>query len=400
MNWGLLKVFLPFALADFLGSFFGSVMGLLSLYIIPEMHLSGVTLGATFSSSLLISLIMPLPLGSLIDYYGPRRVQGVLFLIATTGMAVFAGAQHPWSLFAGQALISMGLSGGLIAGFKSVRPYIHPDKIPLFDGIVLGLGVAGGMVATIPTEMMLHVLSWRELLFGWMIITALMAIWFFFKAPNPPRDENKAPNLKEQFIQNKFIFKSGYFWRIVFLVCFAYGSKIAFLNLWAAVWLRTVMGFSVAAIAEHLFATSLALLIGDLSWGVIAERLGHYFRQPVTRCICVGSVLFMIMQILLMFQMIDITSYWPWFLFGFFSRYTTLAYAALAQYFDKSLMGSTATAMNTCFYLFAFTTQLFMGIHQEYRIAFGIIISLQALGLLWFLAPKFRPINTPQKNAP
>lgn len=381
----LFKVFLPFALADFIASFFGSVMGLLSLYIIPEFHLSGLSLGATFSSSLLVSILMPLPLGSLIDYYGARKVQATLFTIATIGIAVFATATHPFALFIGRALISVGLSGGLIAGFKSVRPYINPNRIPLFDGIILGLGVAGSIVATVPTEMLLRHFSWREILLGWTVITLLMTLWFILKKTNHSYKDGQAQTLKQQFVQNKIILRSPYFWKIVFLVCFAYGSKIAFLNLWAAVWMKQVVGLSQDAIARYLMACAVALFVGDITWGIIAERISYYWKQSVTRCICAGSIVFLVVQVLLMFQIVNIQHYWLWFLFAFASRYTTLAYSALAQYFDRSLLGSSATAMNTCFYLFAFVTQLSMGIHQAYHITFGIIISLQLLSLIWFV---------------
>ena len=69
-----LRVIVPFLLAWFLGNFFGSVNGILSTYLIPEFHLNKIELGAIFSTSLLITALMQFPLGSLIDYYGPRRV--------------------------------------------------------------------------------------------------------------------------------------------------------------------------------------------------------------------------------------------------------------------------------------------------------------------------------------
>jgi hypothetical protein len=215
-----------------------------------------------------------------------------------------------------------------------------------------------------------------------------MSVWLFFKTPNPPRGTSDVTTLKEQFIKNKYIFKSNYFWLIVGVVCFAYGTKIAFLNLWAAVWLHTVVGLSISQVASHLFVASIALVVGDLGWGAISERMGVYIKHSVEWCIVVGAIFFIVMQVLVMLQIADVKSYWPWFMFGFFSRYTTLGYAALAQHFDKNLLGSSATAINACFYLSAFVTQLCMGIHQEYHITFRVLISLQVLGLMAFAMPK------------
>ncbi len=381
-----LRVFVPFLLAWFLSSFFSSVNGILSVYLIPEFYLTKIELGAIFSTSLLVTAVMQFPLGNLIDYYGPRRVQVSLFLIAAAGMGLFAIAYNAVVLFIGATLMGMGFSGGLIAGFKAMRPYVDVRKIPLVDGLVLASGVLGGFAASWPVVMLLHVISWRELMFMFAVLSLLMAGWFYFKVPDPPRAERShVPSLVQQFVQNKIIFKSVFFWQIACLVCFAYGSKTAFMGLWAVPWLSTTGGFSLEQIAKLLMMAGLANFVGDLSWGFIAERMAYCFKQPVTRVLCVASVLFIVVQVLLMFRLVSIASYWPWVVFGFCNRYSTLAYAALAQHFDKDLMGSSSMAINICFYGIAFLTEFGMGLCHNYAIGFGVIIALQGLGLLWFV---------------
>ncbi len=384
-----LRVFLPFLLAVFLGSFFSSVNGILSVYLIPEFHLSKAWVGAIFSSSLLFTALMQFPLGTLIDFYGARRIQIALLLIASVGMGIFAGAWNPWMLWLGCFLMGIGLSGGLMAGFKALRPYVALTQIPLIDGLILSVEVAAGLIASLPTVMLLHVISWRSLLLIYGFLTLLMAFWFYWFVPDSS-DSNHAdtPRLKTQLLKSKAIFTSGFFWKVVLLVCFAYGSKTAFMGLWVVPWLHSFHQLTLMQIAKYLLAAGIANCIGDLSWGFIAERLGHYFKWPVTRVICIGSLLFIVMQILLMFRLVNIEQYWPWILFGFCNRYTTLAYAALTQRFEQKLIGSTTMAMNIGFYGIAFLTQFGMGL-VPYTVGFSLIIGLQILGLLFYVLSDF-----------
>jgi hypothetical protein len=80
------------------------------------------------------------------------------------------------------------------------------------------------------------------------------------------------------------------------------------------------------------------------------------------------------------------------------SRCTTLAYAAVSQYFHQSYTGRATTALKMLFFLTAFVTQLGMGMiidlwpndlkgHYSahgYYVAFTLVIALQIIGFIWF----------------
>ena len=60
-----------------------------------------------------------LPLGVLLDRYGPRRVVAALLCVAAVGALVFGLARDFTTLSIGRALIGLGVSGGLMGAIKA-----------------------------------------------------------------------------------------------------------------------------------------------------------------------------------------------------------------------------------------------------------------------------------------
>ena len=390
-------VFLPFTGAYFLTTFFSQVNAMLAPYLFHDVQMTAAELGWTTAIYLLVFALAQVPLGTLLDHYGPRKVQSILFLIAAIGITVFALSETPMGLFIGRGLIGVGMSGGLMSGFKAMRSWLPKERIPLANASLMAAGTLGAVFSTVPVEIALQFMSWRTC-FLWMVILILItSAWIFFVVPDPIVENHSGLTLKQQILESKKIYTSPYFWRIAPLIAFAFGSNMAIVGLWAGPWLSDVAQLEPAGIAMHLLAISVALIIGIALWGVIADRVTINFQQPITLVIGVGAVLYILVQMLFVLG-VSPGSYYLWIAFGFMSRYTTLAYAAMSQHFHDRYAGRATTALNMLFFLTAFATQLGMGMiidlwpkdaagHysiQGYHVAFAAMIALQVIGYVWF----------------
>ena len=65
--------------------------------------------------------LFQIPLGLLLDRFGPRRVNGVLLVLAAIGGLAFAQAQSFETLVLARALIGLGVSACLMATITSCR---------------------------------------------------------------------------------------------------------------------------------------------------------------------------------------------------------------------------------------------------------------------------------------
>ena len=89
----LLDVFLPFALGYFISYLFRVINALISNDISRDLGLSPGQLGLLTSVYFLAFGLFQLPLGLLLDRFGPRRVNAALLSLAAGGALLFALAQ-------------------------------------------------------------------------------------------------------------------------------------------------------------------------------------------------------------------------------------------------------------------------------------------------------------------
>ena len=90
----VLLVFLPFSAGYFLSYFFRTINAVLASALTKELGLSASDLGLMTGVYFLTFAIVQLPLGILLDRFGPRRVQCVFLLLTAIGAALFAATDR------------------------------------------------------------------------------------------------------------------------------------------------------------------------------------------------------------------------------------------------------------------------------------------------------------------
>src|SRR5215470_2886073 len=179
-------VFLPFAAGYFLSYFFRTINAVIAGQLTAELGLDASHLGLMTSVYFLTFAAIQLPLGVLLDRFGPRRVQSGLLLVAAGGAALFARSDDFATLVVGRALIGFGVAGALIAGLKAIVSWFPKERILLFNGCFIMLGTLGAICATSPAAWLLEYIGWRGLLEVMAGVTATTALIIFFVVPDCP----------------------------------------------------------------------------------------------------------------------------------------------------------------------------------------------------------------------
>src|SRR6185436_11483941 len=179
----MLVVFCPFAAGYFLSFFFRNVNAVISKDLAGEFELSPSDLGFLTSMYLLAFAAFQLPLGVLLDRYGPRRVVSALLCIAALGALVFALARDFTMLSVGRALIGLGVSAGLMGAIKAFTLWFPLSRLATLNGLYLAIGGIGGLSATAPAEAFLEASGWRVLFLTLMVASVLAAALVFFLVP-------------------------------------------------------------------------------------------------------------------------------------------------------------------------------------------------------------------------
>jgi MFS family permease len=137
-------VLAPFALGYFLSYLFRAVNAVVGPELVADIGLSATGLGLLTTAYLFAFALFQLPLGVLLDRYGPRRVQIGLFCCAAVGSLLFSLGQDMAALSVARAMIGLGFAGGLMSGFKAVVLWVPPPRRALANACIMSFGALGG----------------------------------------------------------------------------------------------------------------------------------------------------------------------------------------------------------------------------------------------------------------
>jgi sugar phosphate permease len=391
----LLRVFCPFALGYFLSYLYRTVNAIIAPDLVRDVGLDPGSLGLLTSAYFLSFAAFQLPLGVLLDRFGPRRVEAALLLVAALGALVFARAESLTGLMIGRALIGLGVSACLMAAFKAFVIWFPTDRLPLANGIQMISGGIGAMAATTPVEAALHVTDWRGVFLAVSALTLVAAIVVFMVVPEQEQ-ERSGETLREQMAGVGTILASPVFWKIAPWAILAQAAYLSLISLWSGPWLRDIVGLGRMDVANTLMMIAASTIVGYLTFGTLAERLAKRGIPPMRVAAC-GMALFLGVQLLLTLQWVS-AAVPVWLLFGFFGTSCILPYAVLSQSFPRHLAGRANTGLNLFVFVAAFVAQWAIGViigfwpelasgayHPNgYRAGFGMLVVLQIAAAGWY----------------
>lgn len=395
----ILRLFLPFAAGYFLSYLYRTVNAVLGPVIADELSLPDNALGLLTSTYFLAFGAAQLPLGMLLDRFGPRRVEAALLTIAAAGAAVFALAGGLTGLTLGRALIGLGVSACLMASFKAFTQWFPPERQASLTGWVMASGGLGALAAAKPLEIALGFTGWREIVLALAAVTLLVAFILWRLVPDKPGN-GQAPGFAEQLAGVRHIFSSRHFWRYAPMGFAFTGGFMAVQGLWASRWMLVIENLDAGSVAARLTWMGLAMLGGFLFMGFFATALVHR-GIPLERIFrWAMSIAFVAFAVICVHPAWG--GDWLWPLLGACFSLSNISYSLIAQAFPATMSGRANTAFNLLVFAGAFGLQwgtgglidglqaTGMSVESAYHAAYYCLLGLQAAALAWFLMPQSR----------
>lgn len=396
----ILSVFLPFAFGYFVSYLFRVINNVIAPDLSTELSLDAGALGLMTSAYFLTFAAFQLPLGVLLDRFGPRRTEAGLLVIAACGAALFAVSESMTGLLVGRALIGLGVSACLMASFKAFVVWFPRERLPLVNGCQMAAGGLGALAGATPVELVLQVIDWRTL-FGVLAVLTLATSAIIARVV----PERAVPGRRETFHAQVAgigtVFRSTLFWRVAPVTVFSQATFLALQSLWSGPWLRDVAGVGRDHVAMGLSLIATGMIAGFLFFGWSAARASRLGVPPLHVAIG-GMSAFMVVQAVLIIFEPKQGALIAWAAFGFFGSAGIVPYAALSQRYPARLAGRLNTGLNLLAFAMAFVTQWAVGEviagltaddlalppgHYDpdsYGPAFAIMLALQLAALAWF----------------
>lgn len=152
------------------------IPAVLAVPMAESFALSPVWVFGAFSMALVVSAMVGPWAGARIDRLGGRGVLMLSNLIFAAGLMVLAASPSPGFLFAGWAIVGLGMGIGLYeAGFATLAGIYGRDA----RGPITGITLIAGFASTIGwplSGLMLAAWGWREACLGWALIHLFLAL--------------------------------------------------------------------------------------------------------------------------------------------------------------------------------------------------------------------------------
>jgi MFS family permease len=396
MNITLFRVFIPFALGYVISYMLRTVNAVIAPDLVAELQLSAGELGLMTSVFFASFAAFQLPLGLLLDRYGPRRTESALMLITAAGAVLFAISQTATGLIVGRLLLGLGTSACLMAAMTAFVLWFPRDRIPMINGYQMAAGGLGALISTVPVANAAELIGWRGVF--WVVAGFSIVVAGLIFAVVPERSaEKKIGGLKAQVSGIGEVFTSPLFWRIAPLTVASQASFISLQSLWSGPWLHDVGGIARADVSDRLSIIACCMIVGFILVGSLTARLNRLGIETM-RIAVIGSFIFMVVQISLVYM----GPQYPtliWAAFGFFGTIGILGYGALSQNFAQELAGRVVTGLNLLVFTAAFVVQWGVGLiidqwplavigvyaKEAYDVAFMALVGVQALTMIWYL---------------
>jgi len=349
-------VFFVFACGYFLSCLLRAITATLSPLLSTEFNLTAGYLGLLAGGYFLGFASMQIPLGYLLDSYGPKKIVSSFLLIAIIGTGSFALAESFTGLLISRVFIGVGVSACLMGPLTGYRIWFADNYQQRANAWMLMVLSMGFVFSTLPVQVLLPMIGWRWIFGGITILIFLVILLTVFFIPTWKKNEEKEKNPGSL----SDVWKNKFFRSTIPLGLFNYGGIVAVQTLWAGPWMVRVAGYEPLESATGLFWINSSMLVAFFVWGYFLPKISKYGLETM-KLIKYGLPISYIVLLIIILSgenagAIHFTVYM------LSSIVLTLTQPAVALSFPPSLAGKSLTSFNLLIFLGTFIMQWGIGL--------------------------------------
>ena len=390
-----ITVYFVFAFGYFLSCLLRAITATLSPVLTLEFELMAADLGLLAGGYFLGFASMQIPLGYLLDKFGPKKIVSSFLLIAFIGTVSFALAQNFSGLLVSRILIGVGVSACLMAPLTGYRIWFAENQQQRANSWMLMIASLGFLSSTLPIQLLLPAFGWRWI-FGGIAALILISI-FLMLAFIPKWDHQKNESLDNQTSKGSLadVWKNKFFISVIPMGLFNYGGLMAIQTLWAGPWMVRVAGYTPIESATGLFWINITMLISFFLWGYFLPKITNLGFSALKILKLGLPVSFLIMLMIIILGSKAGAFYITLFILS--SIFLSVTQPAVGLSFASHLAGKALTSFNLLIFLGTFIMQWVMGLVIDlvktfgyteiigFKAAFSFFLFLSLISYIFFL---------------
>lgn len=219
---------------------------------------------------------MQIPVGLLLDRFGPRRVLTLACLMCAVGTYLFAATHSILLAQLGRFLVGFGSAFAYVGVLKISDVWLPKKYFALMAGISTTLGMLGAISGAISMSALVSRVGWQSTLYYsvWAGLILTVILWFVLKDRNPLESSSKdaflAPRVLTVLQGLMKMVKNRQMWINGCIGCLTFLPLTAFAELWSVPFLETV-GFTRSDAALGASVMFFGVAVGGPCWGLLSD---------------------------------------------------------------------------------------------------------------------------------
>lgn len=263
--------------------------------LMRSFHTNALGIGSLSAFFYYAYITMQVPVGALVDRFGPHRLLTVTAVLCAVGCFLFASAHHLVVAELARFIMGFGAAFAFVGTLKLATIWFPPKRFGLLAGLTQALGMLGVAVALSTLSITVAAIGWRLTL--WLIGAALLLLAILigiFVRDRPVSGSTAALqshvepiNLWQGFMT---VLRNPQSWLNAAYAGLLYAPTAAFAELWGVSFLERTYNFSAEVAATAVGFIFIGWAIGGPITGWISDRIGR--RRPVMILSVITSFVF------------------------------------------------------------------------------------------------------------
>jgi len=321
--------------------------------IIHQFHIDATVFGQYSGVYYIGYSLMHLPIGIMLDRFGPRRVMTACILLTVIGMLPILFAENWIYPVIGRALIGMGSSAAILGTFKIIRMTFSEKRFTRMLSFSVTIGLLGAIYGGGPLSYLNSVLGYKAVVHIFIYFGLLLALLTWLIVPSMSAQPVRSVwNDVKTVISNRHV--------VILCLCagFMVGPLEGFTDVWGSGFLKTVYGFDATTASYLPSMIFVGMCFGGPLLSLIAERRGNYLGVIV-----IAGVVMALSFIALISRVLTIDSMAVVFLFvGICCAYQILAIYKASTYMPEHVAGLTTAVANMLIMSFGYAFHSVIGL--------------------------------------
>lgn len=311
---------------------------------------------------------MQLPVGIMMDRYGPRRLLVLAVLACTLGSYLFTQTSHIAIAQFGRFLVGFGSAFAFVGVLKLTTLWLPPERFAFMSGFATALGSLGAIGGDISLSIMVAHLGWQVTTQIAALAGLVLAVIIYLAIPSQPGRYNGNSTVSTtyrdlfrgfvQLLRNRQIWLNGIIGGLIYI------PTTAFAELWGIPYLEQAYHYSKMDAAGTISMIFLGWVVGAPLMGLLSERI-RLRRLPLTIGALVAALLITI--VLYMPGLPKLVVGALLFVFGLFSSAQIVVFAIGRENSPFELSGTVIAVTNLFVMLSGVIFQPVIGILLDYR---------------------------------